>query len=436
VIAIMGATGAGKSTFISLLSEESIEIGHGLDSRSLPISCLPVFFWLICDIETADVKIHSFRHSGDRIGYLIDTPGFDDTTRSDSEVLNEIAYFLANLYYKSKKLSGLIYLHRIIDPKMGGSAVKNLNIFQKMCGQGAFPSIMLVSTMWEELRPENGGTSVGERREAELRSNDRFWGTMVKRGSRVARHNGTSGSAQAILSQMVDQKKVVLEIQRQMVDHNFPLVKTVAGEFLDQEFTEARKQQEEELRELKENMEAAKKEKDQEMVELLLAQQKTCEGRLQATDSDQRKLKVDFKALEQEQSPRYQALIEQLKRENAMEGTVGANASDIKFLEQSLADLQDDFERKEKEHRAQVSRLLREVKAQSVQEQQRIYQMIADRDRLWQDESMRMMAQIKAEGRREDRQKTSRMAIAASGASNLILDLFAVLFPRRRAVGD
>jgi ABC-type lipoprotein export system ATPase subunit len=32
IIAIMGVTGAGKSTFISLLSDEKIEIGHGLQS--------------------------------------------------------------------------------------------------------------------------------------------------------------------------------------------------------------------------------------------------------------------------------------------------------------------------------------------------------------------------------------------------------------------
>ena len=32
IIAIMGVTGAGKSTFISLLSDQEIEIGHGLQS--------------------------------------------------------------------------------------------------------------------------------------------------------------------------------------------------------------------------------------------------------------------------------------------------------------------------------------------------------------------------------------------------------------------
>jgi hypothetical protein len=379
------------------------------------------------------VKIHSFRTGNGRNGYLIDTPGFDDTTRSDSDVLKEISYFLAKLYYKSKKLSGLIYLHRVIDPKMGGSAVKNLDIFQKMCGQSAFPSIMLVSTMWEELRPENGGTSIGERREAELRSNDRFWGTMEKGGSRIARHNGTASSAKAILSQMVHQKKVVLEIQRQMVDENLSLVKTVAGEFLERSFTEARKQQEEELRGMKESMEAAKTEKDQEMVELLLAQQKTCEDRLRAADMDQQKLKVNFHALEQEQSPHYQARIEKLKRENAEEATVGTHTSDIKFLEQTLADLQDDLERKEKEHRGQISRMRREVNAQSVQEQQRVQQMIAKMDQWWQGESMRMMAQIKAERKgREDREEESRMLKARNGIGIQILDFLTSIFSHRR----
>ena len=33
IIAVMGVTGAGKSTFISLLSDAEIKIGHGLQSR-------------------------------------------------------------------------------------------------------------------------------------------------------------------------------------------------------------------------------------------------------------------------------------------------------------------------------------------------------------------------------------------------------------------
>jgi type IV secretory pathway VirB4 component len=49
----MGVTGAGKSTFISLLSEESIEIGQGLDSRPSPISNLR-------DVFLADLQLRHY----------------------------------------------------------------------------------------------------------------------------------------------------------------------------------------------------------------------------------------------------------------------------------------------------------------------------------------------------------------------------------------
>jgi len=32
LLAVMGVTGAGKSTFISLLTKENVQIGHGLES--------------------------------------------------------------------------------------------------------------------------------------------------------------------------------------------------------------------------------------------------------------------------------------------------------------------------------------------------------------------------------------------------------------------
>jgi ABC-type transport system involved in cytochrome bd biosynthesis fused ATPase/permease subunit len=36
VIAIMGVTGSGKSTFISLLAEQSVQVGHSLTSCMVP----------------------------------------------------------------------------------------------------------------------------------------------------------------------------------------------------------------------------------------------------------------------------------------------------------------------------------------------------------------------------------------------------------------
>ena len=130
----MGVTGSGKSTFISLLALEHVEVGHSLES---------------C---TTEVQIYSFLREGGRHGYLIDTPGFDDTTRSDTEILWEIVNYLNRLYAKRVRLTGLIYLHRITDVRMQGSAVKNLDILRSLCGEDAFANIALVSTMWQELK--------------------------------------------------------------------------------------------------------------------------------------------------------------------------------------------------------------------------------------------------------------------------------------------
>ena len=87
--------------------------------------------------------------------WLLDTPGFDDTNRTDSEVLKEISAHLADpkiLYENRKsKLDGIIYMHRITDQRMGGTAQTNLFTFQKLCGQKALTNVTLATTKWERV---------------------------------------------------------------------------------------------------------------------------------------------------------------------------------------------------------------------------------------------------------------------------------------------
>jgi hypothetical protein len=93
------------------------------------------------------VQVHSFRHGRSTV-HLIDAPGFDDTFRSDSDVLKDLAYWLS-ISYKEKhiKLTGLVYLHRITGVRMTGNAYKNLRTFKKMCANQSMSSVELATTM-------------------------------------------------------------------------------------------------------------------------------------------------------------------------------------------------------------------------------------------------------------------------------------------------
>jgi hypothetical protein len=69
---------------------------------------------------TTHVDVYAYEVSPVQTVYLIDTPGFDDTNRSDTEVLKEIARWLVASYKGKILLNGIIYLHRITDIRMQG----------------------------------------------------------------------------------------------------------------------------------------------------------------------------------------------------------------------------------------------------------------------------------------------------------------------------
>ncbi|KAL2829143.1 ankyrin repeat-containing domain protein [Aspergillus pseudoustus] len=95
-IAVMGPTGSGKTSLISLCCGLSASDGLRMDTTSIGVYAYDT-------IDTLQTI------------YLIDTPGFDDTYQTDSEVLGEIARWLEASYASKTRLSGIIYLHRITE---------------------------------------------------------------------------------------------------------------------------------------------------------------------------------------------------------------------------------------------------------------------------------------------------------------------------------
>ena len=87
---------------------------------------------------------------------LIDTPGFDDSGRIESEILTEISRLLSAQYEAGVSFKGVIYLHRGTDIRYAGSSVKTLEIFKKICGKVALKNVLLISTRWNKVNEALG----------------------------------------------------------------------------------------------------------------------------------------------------------------------------------------------------------------------------------------------------------------------------------------
>ncbi len=154
---------------------------------------------------------------------LIDTPGFNDSDRSDSETLRDLSYFLAQVYHSDRRLSGIIYLHRIKDRRMYGSSMKDFAILKKLVGRTAFSHIVLTTTFWAKISPENGQVL-----ERALVESSVMWGALVEEGASVARFDGTRLSGLNIIQSLANKSSVVLDIQRELAIDKKPISETAA----------------------------------------------------------------------------------------------------------------------------------------------------------------------------------------------------------------
>ena len=299
----MGVTGAGKSTFISLLSDEEIKIGHGLESCKHSVNRLHTAVWIsiLTNVKgTTAVGVYHFMLNGVRV-WLIDTPGFDDTNRSDVEVLKDVAFWLAAAYTRHTRLAGILYLHRITETRFLGSAKRNLRMFQQLCGTGNLASVILATTHWTDKEGKRYPEDEGQRKIKQLVETEQFWGGMVARGSRVERHDGTKQSAKSIISKLVARQiRVVLDIQRQLIDENKSLDDTYAGQALQSDLIEERQRSRALLADLKLDMEFALKEKDVKWQQQIEKDRLKFEADIRKGYEQTKELETNMKAMAEE----------------------------------------------------------------------------------------------------------------------------------------
>ncbi|KAF8850292.1 P-loop containing nucleoside triphosphate hydrolase protein [Acephala macrosclerotiorum] len=194
IVAVMGVTGSGKSTFVKLVSgRDDVIVGDSLQS------------------ETSEVRAYEFFHK-DTSFILVDTPGFDDTKSNDNQITQMILDWLRSSLLEGTQLNGVIYLHRISDPRMGGTALRNNRMFRKLCGENAFKNVILATTFWEGVPAH-----IGAQREKELCENRDFWGGMLEKGARIARLQNNRQSGLELLEKISANAKFTLGAQDEMV---------------------------------------------------------------------------------------------------------------------------------------------------------------------------------------------------------------------------
>ena len=164
--------------------------------------------------------ILQYKHHGVEYDvHLIDSPGFDDGTANDAEVLSRIATYVNMIYKLKHTIAGVLYLHDITKAKMGGVGIRNVRMLEKMIGVEKWDNCTFVTTKWGcTSKPANE-----ERREHRLTTDPKYFKSMCEnaKSARMMRFDGSRASALSILQPHLG-KKFAPAISQQMVDEHGP----------------------------------------------------------------------------------------------------------------------------------------------------------------------------------------------------------------------
>ncbi|KAH7334645.1 hypothetical protein B0J17DRAFT_670961 [Rhizoctonia solani] len=227
IIVLFGPTGSGKTTFANIASDDSMAVGEGLRSCTKLVNSAKMF---IVDHKPVIV---------------IDSPGFDDTELSDADILKCLAGFLTTAYSENFRITGLLYMHKITDTRVGGASLQNMNTFKALCGTDSLKNVVYVTNMWSDPPTRNE-----LKREEELQAD--FFRWPLSQGAQMARHTNTKESAHDIIRLLLPKKPTIPELSRQLMEEHLNLEETSAGKALCQGLQQEVRNLQEELKALRE----------------------------------------------------------------------------------------------------------------------------------------------------------------------------------------
>ncbi|KAI6006753.1 P-loop containing nucleoside triphosphate hydrolase protein [Pisolithus marmoratus] len=229
IIALVGSTGTGKSSFVGKVSGDTGEgVGHSLTSCT-------------SNIEATRCVIDGFNVT------LVDTPGLNHTNKLEIEVPKMISDWL-DITYETRPIPlAVLYFHRISDNRNPASTpIKILRDFQKLCGNNTASKVSLVTTMWDEVEDD-----VGEERLKELKEN--YWSMMISRGSTTFKYLNTQDSAMQLLGSIVEEtiEQEELQLHEEISGMKLELQETTTGQELCSRLDKLEKRRNEVLRRIR-----------------------------------------------------------------------------------------------------------------------------------------------------------------------------------------
>jgi hypothetical protein len=306
-------------------------------------------------LGTQDVQIVPCTlEKGEKI-YLIDTPGFDDQLRSDTEILREVASWLTHAHKSNLKLSGIIYLQRVTDPRIGGSGIRNIRMFKKLCGEDGLPSVVLATTFWNYFSDLQAAID----RETQYMSEAFLWKPMIDQGSKVFRHDKKEVSARSIVQYLIERKRpIVLDIQREMVEQDLLLGETGAGGEVASSVEKEKQWFEKKLGDLQKQLNEALASRDKSSKEEIEEYMAEIRRKLELREEDQKRLEADTTQLYKEMEKRYEnEMKEMTKAIHAKELAIQETQMQVTMMrethahEMELQKLQLQMKLKEKYHK-------------------------------------------------------------------------------------
>lgn len=193
---------------------------------------------------------------------------------------------------------------------MEGSALRNLRMFRKLCGDEFMKNVILGTTFWDVVDEETGAA-----REDELLQTDGFFKDMNERGCDVVRISDDRNTCLELLSRFAAKPPTVMRIQQELFEGK-SLAETAAASAVSQELAELQRQNHEKLADVEHQARGRMVRSSLEMAYTLQLDRRAFNGTMEALNKQQEEVRKEAEEQEKTDEERLAALRRQASRQN------------------------------------------------------------------------------------------------------------------------